>query len=59
MSVKPLNHTLYTDLPIDEMEGRLALEELETRLELDCWANVCATKSNDCDVINACGTYTK
>jgi hypothetical protein len=32
-----LNHQLYTDLPIDELEGRLAMEELEERLEMACW----------------------
>lgn len=37
MSIEPLNHTLYIDLPIDELDGRLSMEELEARLELDCW----------------------
>jgi hypothetical protein len=36
MEMKELNHTLYTDLPIDELDGRLALEELENKLELIC-----------------------
>ena len=35
MSIEHLNHTLYTDLPIDEMDYRL--EKLESRLALDCW----------------------
>ncbi len=36
-----LNQKLYTDLPIDELDGRLAVEELEERLELRCWVNAC------------------
>ncbi len=34
-----LNEKLYTDLPIDEMDSRLAVEELEERLELGCWGD--------------------
>ncbi len=34
-----LNQKLYTDLPIDELDGRLAVEELEERLELSCWSD--------------------
>jgi hypothetical protein len=41
MNMKHLNSTLYTDLPIDELDGRLSMEELESRLELECWLHVC------------------
>ena len=34
--VNSLNNQLYTDLPIDELDGRLAVEELEDKMELDC-----------------------
>lgn len=38
---KPLNKKTYADLPIKELEERLAIEELEDRLEMGCWANAC------------------
>ena len=43
MDIKHLNHALYTDLPIDELDGCLAVEELEIRTELGvCWMWICA-----------------
>ncbi len=42
-----LNQKLYTDLPIDELDGRLAVEELEERLELRCWT-YCGTVCINC-----------
>lgn len=50
MSIRPLNKMLYTDLPIDELEGRLSMEELETRLELGCWTNICSVFHGECTV---------
>ena len=41
MGIRNLNHTLYTDLPIDQLDQRLAMEELENRLELGCWIHAC------------------
>jgi hypothetical protein len=35
--MKHLNSSLYTDLPISELDDRLAMEELEEKLELSCW----------------------
>jgi len=49
--INPLNHKLYTDLPIDELEGRLAMEELEDRLELACWP---WCNSHYCTPLNGC-----
>ena len=37
MNINPVNKMLYTDLPIDELDERLSMEELEIKLELDCW----------------------
>ena len=45
--MKHLNSTLYTDLPIDELDGRLSMEELESRLELECWLHVCGFNCPD------------
>lgn len=42
MDIMHLNCTLYTDLPIDEWDERLAVEELEIRAELGvCWMWIC------------------
>ncbi len=35
--MKSLNQYLYTDLPIDELDERVSVDELEERLELGCW----------------------
>ncbi len=45
-----LNQKLYTDLPIDELDGRLAVEELEERLELRCWEE-CSSFSLKCNPV--------
>ncbi len=36
--IRHLNQKLYTDLPLDELEERVSIEELEDRLELFCWS---------------------
>lgn len=48
MAIEHLNHSLYTDLPIDELDQRLAVEELETKLEMDCYLDWCAVQ---CQVV--------
>ena len=40
--MKHLNHHLYTDLAIDELDGRLTMEELEDKLEMKCWEYSCS-----------------
>jgi|GEM_PF-5554029 len=51
-----LNKKLYTDLAIDELDGRLAMETLEEKLEMRCWlkCNNCAFDPNIdvCDMEN-------
>lgn len=37
MQIKNLNEKLYTDMPIDELDERLSMEELKDKLELKCW----------------------
>jgi hypothetical protein len=46
MEMKELNHTLYTDLPIDELDRRLALEDLENKLELECIVVWCVGRND-------------
>ncbi len=48
-----LNQKLYTDLPIDEMDEQLAVEELEERLELSCWneCNFCTKVDPICNPV--------
>ena len=55
MTIKSMNHKLYTDLPIDELDRRLQIEDLETRLELDCWTDICYIFYGECTV-NYCPT---
>lgn len=52
MEIQLLNHTLYTDLDVEEMNSRLSLEHLEARLELLC-SNYCQTEAGcapDCSI---------
>jgi len=52
--INALNKSVYTDMPIDELETRMAMEQLEERLEMVCWTRCegayCAPNQQWCQV---------